>query len=116
MRKKAWIAMLCALALALPSAAGAAESEASSIREMMMTEKKAFSFRNGITWGMKPEEVQAAENTETDIRTSSEWAVMLTAEPVSVSRFTADLVYMFYQNALRMITYEFQKDCSTLNY
>ena len=40
-------------------------------------------------------------------RTSGEWSVMMTAEKVAVSRFTADLVFIFRQNQLRMITYEF---------
>ena len=41
---------------------------------------------------------------------------MINSEPVTVSRFTADLVFMFYQNQLKMITYEFQAGASTLNY
>jgi len=116
MKRNIWVTLLCVLAALSFSAQALADSETTSIREMVMTEKKAFSFRNGITWGMTPEQVGAAENTEMETRTSPEWAVMLTAAPVSVSRFTADLVYIFYQNALRMITYEFQKDCSTLNF
>ena len=105
-----------ALAVFMLAGAAAENGEATSIRDLFRLEKKAFSFRNGVEWGMNPQQVAAIENVPMEQRTSSDWAVMLTAEPVSVSRFTADLVYIFYQNALRMITYEFQTDCSTLNY
>ena len=47
---------------------------------------------------------------------SSEWSVLIPESQVQVSRFFADLVYIFRQDALRMITYEFTKDCSMLNY
>jgi len=97
--------------------AAAESAETSSIRQMVMTEeKKNFSFRNGVTWAMNPEQVSALESTTVQQQNSSDWAVLLTAEPVTVSRFTADLVYMFYKGALRMITYEFHSGCSLLNY
>ena len=103
---------LCAFESAFSENAGTV----SGIRDLLMAEKKPFSFRNGITWGMNPQQVSLIENVPMDQRSSTEWSVMMTSEPVQVSRFSADLVYMFYQNALRMITYEFQKDCSSLNY
>lgn len=72
----------------------------------------AFSFRNGIGWNMSTEQVGSLEKTPMTERTSSsgEWSVMLTTEKVTVSRFSADLVFMFRQNQLRMITYEFGTD------
>ena len=91
-------------------------TDASSIREMEISETKQFSFRNGINWGMDPLQVSLIENIPMEQRTSSEWSVMVSEKPVQVSRFSADLVYMFYQDALRMIVYEFQQDCSKLNY
>ena len=113
----ALIAVSVMLALAMVSCAAAENSTgASSIREMVMTEKKAFSFRNGITWGMNHQQVAAIENVPMEQAFSSEWSILLTSSQVPVSRFSADLVYIFYQNALRMITYQFQQDCSTLNY
>ena len=113
----ALLAVSVMLALAMVSCAAAENSTgASSIREMVMTEKKAFSFRNGITWGMNPQQVAAIENVPMEQAFSSEWSILLTSSQVPVSRFSADLVYIFRQDALRMITYEFKNDCSTLNY
>ena len=117
MKRAGCIALFLVLASLSAVTCAAAENEvASSIRDLVITEKKPFSFRNGISWGMNPQQVLAIENIPVEQRSSSEWSVMLSESPVQVSRFTADLVYMFRQGALRMITYEFQKDCSALNY
>ena len=67
----------------------------------------AFTFRNGIGWNMSTEKVSTLETAPMNERTSGEWSVMMTAEKVAVSRFAADLVFIFRQNQLRMITYEF---------
>ena len=89
----------------------------SSIRDLVLTvEKKQFSFRNGITWAMNPQQITLIENIPMKQSASSEWSVLISESPVQVSRFSADLVYMFNRGALRMITYEFTQDCSTLNY
>ena len=69
----------------------------------------AFRFREGIRWGMNPRQVKALESEGMTERTLQDWTVMVTTEKVAVSRFTADLVFMFYQEQLRMITYEFQR-------
>ncbi len=89
-----------------------------SIRETMQAETGTvpFSFRNGIGWNMDMEQVRLLENSQMEERRSTEWSIMINAEPVAVSRFTADLVFMFYQNQLKMITYEFQNGASTLNF
>ena len=112
----AW--MLCMLIIILAACGAAAESGSTgSIRDLVITEeKKPFSFRNGITWAMNQQQVSAIENIPMKQMSSSEWAVLISESPVQVSRFYADLVYIFRQDALRMITYEFTKDCSTLNY
>ena len=70
----------------------------------------AFRFRNGIRWGMNPQQVRALENAQMTERVMQDWAVMVTTEKASVSRFTADLVFMFRQDRLQMITYEFQRN------
>ena len=75
-----------------------------------------FVFRNGVIWGMNPQQIALIENVPMELRSTTEWSVMVTVSPVSVSRFSASLVYMFHQNALRMITYEFQSNCSNLNF
>ena len=72
----------------------------------------AFTFRNGIGWNMSTEQVKNLEETAMTERTSTsgEWSVMLTNGKVTVSRFTANLIFMFRQNQLRMITYEFSTE------
>ena len=117
-RKLTAVVLFVLLTLFLVQASFAENQGASSIRDLVITEeKKQFSFRNGITWAMNPQQVLAIENIPMKQTPSSEWAVLITESPVQVSRFTADLVYIFYQDALRMITYEFQaKDCSSLNF
>jgi hypothetical protein len=91
-----------------------AENEnATSIRDLVISEKKPFSFRNGVSWAMTLQQVQAIENIPMKQVPSSDWSVLISESPVQVSRFQADLVYIFYQDALRMITYEFQQNDST---
>ena len=72
----------------------------------------AFTFRNGIGWNMSTEQVRSLEETPMTERTSTsgEWSVMLTNKKVDVSRFAANLIFMFRQNQLRMITYEFSTE------
>ena len=95
----------------------AENNNAASIRDLIISEKKPFSFRNGVSWAMTLQQVQAIENVPMKQVPSSDWSVLISESPVQVSRFQADLVYIFYQDALRMITYEFQQNESTsLNY
>ncbi len=111
MKKRKALLILIILSMAFSLMGAAAEGPGtSSIRDMVMTEKKPFSFRNGISWGMNPQQVSVIENIPMEQRSSTEWSVMVPTEKVQVSRFYADLVYMFYQNALRMINYEFQEE------
>ena len=109
MKKKIVLCFLTAILLC-GTFGSFAENQVPSIRDMVMTEKKPFSFRNGISWGMNPQQVSVIENIPMEQRSSTEWSVMVPTEKVQVSRFYADLVYMFYQNALRMINYEFQEE------
>ena len=67
----------------------------------------AFRFRDGIRWGMNTELVKALETEPMAERTMQDWSVLFTGEKVAVSRFTADLIFMFRGNRLLMITYEF---------
>lgn len=96
-----------------------APASGTSIRDLVTTEQqqaKPFSFRNGVSWAMNQQQVIAIENIPMKQSASSDWAVLISESPVQVSRFSADLVYMFKQDALRMITYEFTQDCTSLNY
>ncbi len=70
----------------------------------------AFRFRDGIRWGMNKQQVQALEMTPMTERNSEDntLSIMKTNGKVPVSRFTADLVFMFRQDRLLMITYEFK--------
>ena len=113
------IMILMALMMAGTACTGTAESGTiPSIRETIQTEAEppAFSFRNGVRWNMDMQQVRLLENSQMEERSSTEWSIMINSEPVAVSRFTADLVFMFYQNQLKMITYEFQTGVSTLNF
>ena len=116
------IAMVCGLALIFCVCGGFGEGtpvSGSSIRDLVTTEQqqaKPFSFRNGVSWAMNQQQVIAIENIPMKQSASSDWAVLISESPVQVSRFSADLVYMFKQDALRMITYEFTQDCTSLNY
>ena len=69
----------------------------------------AFRFREGIRWGMNPQQVKALESENMVERVLQDWAIMVTTEKVAVSRFTADLVFIFRQDQLKMIVYEFQR-------
>lgn len=71
-----------------------------------------FRFRNGIRWGMTTQQVRAMEDVKMTERSMQSWSVMLTDEKVSVSRFSAQLVFMFREDRLLMITYEFQQQNS----
>ncbi len=117
--KKIWILLMIVSLLSGTACTGIAESGTiPSIRETMQTETdiQPFSFRGGITWNMDMQQVRLMENSPMEERNSTEWSIMINSEPVTVSRFTADLVFMFYQNQLKMITYEFQAGASTLNF
>ena len=70
---------------------------------------EAFRFRDGIRWGMNPQQVKALESENMVERVLQDWSIMVTTEKVAVSRFTADLVFIFRQDQLRMIVYEFQR-------
>ena len=118
MKKGLTVLMILALLAGAVNAATAESGTIPSIRETMQTTTEAppFSFRNGIRWNMDMQQVKLLENSPMEERSSTEWSIMINSEPVTVSRFTADLVFMFYQNQLKMITYEFQAGASTLNY
>ena len=118
MKKGLALLIITALACGLVCAGTAESGTIPSIRETIQTEAEVqpFSFRGGIGWNMDMQQVRLLENSPMEERSSTEWSIMINSEPVAVSRFTADLVFMFYQNQLKMITYEFQSGASTLNF
>lgn len=110
---KLFLTILAGLVLMLPTVC-AEEATIPGIREALEVQTatpapNAFRFRDGIRWGMNPQQVKALESEGMTERTMQDWTVMVTEEKVAVSRFTADLVFMFRQNSLQMITYEFQR-------
>ena len=76
----------------------------------------SFRFRDGIRWGMSPQQVKALESVNMVERVLQDWAIMVTTEKVAVSRFTADLVFIFRQEQLKMIVYEFQRKDADADY
>lgn len=76
----------------------------------------SFRFRDGIRWGMNPQQVKALESVNMVERVMQDWSIMVTTEKVAVSRFTADLVFIFRQEQLKMIVYEFQRQSAESDY
>ncbi|MBO4470266.1 MAG: hypothetical protein J5841_00815 [Clostridia bacterium] len=73
----------------------------------------AFRFREGIRWGMNQQQVQALESTKMTVQVKDNLSILRTDEKVAVSRFTADLIFMFRENRLLMISYEFRNMSGT---
>ena len=76
----------------------------------------AFRFRDGIRWGMNPQQVKSLESVNMVERVLQDWSIMVTTEKVAVSRFTTDLVFIFRQEQLKMIVYEFQRKDADADY
>ena len=76
----------------------------------------AFFFRGGIQWNMSRTQVRALEPMDLTERTNENWSVLIPLAPVEVSRYKADLVYMFYQDQLKMIQYEFGQEGTAYDY
>ena len=69
-----------------------------------------FSFRGGVTWDMAPEAVREKESgLQMEERSRDSWSVLYSVSRVEVSRFFADLVYIFHDQQLQMILYAFDK-------
>lgn len=93
---------------------GASGESVSGIRDLFQVPAvtstpapNAFRFRDGIRWGMNTQQVKALETSPMTERAMQNWSIMLTDAKVSVSRFAADLVFMFLEDRLQMISYEF---------
>lgn len=106
---KKTICALLAVLLLLPAAAGGADGVIPNLRETPTVTPPAgtFSFRGGVQWNMTRELVRALETVELTERNQDGWSILYPLAPVQVSKFTADLVYMFYNDRLKMISYDF---------
>ena len=110
-RRFAWL--LLSVMLAFP-AAGPAE-QAPGVQQPAVTPSATagqiiFRFRDGIRWGMTPEQVKILEPEPMKERARLNWTVLMTDEKVAVSRFTADLLFMFMDNRLQIIVYELKRE------
>ena len=121
MRRTAAVVLTVLLIIALTGMTGA--ETVSDIRDWFSMPTAtpapdAFRFRDGIRWGMNQQQVKALEAEQMTERSMQNWSIMLTDGKVTVSRFTADLVFMFRDNRLLMISYEFarQKDADDFSY
>lgn len=70
-------------------------------------DSEKFVFRNGIIWGMSPEEIKMHETVKLIPSTQFE---TLMALDVDVSKYKANLGYEFKDSQLFMINYTFQDD------
>lgn len=76
----------------------------------------AFFFRGGIQWNMSREQVRTLEPIELSERINEPWSILYPLIPVEVSRYTADLVYMFHDDQLKMIQYDFGSAGSAMDF
>ena len=95
---------------------GATEAPSETPQPTVTPSPDAFRFRDGIRWEMNPQQVKALESEEMVERVMQDWSIMVTTEKVAVSRFTADLVFIFRQQQLKMIVYEFQRQDADADY
>ena len=77
-------------------------------------EGNAFSFRNGVTWGMNPSEVIETEGPVEYIENEISIGRAITYEGISAAGTTASLNYYFINDMLVDISYNF--DDSALDY
>lgn len=69
---------------------------------------QGFVFRNGITWGMTYADASAAEGRECDYVHQFDGGCSLAYyTAVTVSRYTADMGFIFWDDALRLTVYDF---------
>ena len=109
-------AAMIVLAIFLLFTCQASGENVSGIRDLFLSPEitatpapDSFRFRDGIRWGMNTQQVKALEPETMNERIMQDWSVMITEAKVAVSRFAADLIFMFRTDRLLMISYEFQK-------
>ena len=68
----------------------------------------AFNFRNGITWGMTSADISGIEGRECDIEYSFDNEHFIQFyENTSVSKYAADMQFVFWDDLLRLAAYDF---------
>ena len=71
-----------------------------------MAEETGFLFRNGVTWASTPEEVRQSEGTDGFEDDYEGWTEQIYSH-ATVSKFVADLTYVFRENQLYFCGYWF---------
>ena len=90
---KKLFALLCALLLLAVSCGALAE------------DAPIFNFRNGVRWEMTPEQVTACEGAEPDVSREEGTQTGVQYLKVGVSKYSAQLIYMFRDNQLKLAMY-----------
>ena len=90
---KKLFALLCALLLLTVSCGALAE------------DAPIFNFRNGVRWEMTPEQVTACEGAEPDVSREEGTQTGVQYLKVGVSKYSAQLIYMFRDNQLKLDMY-----------
>ena len=72
--------------------------------------ESAFTFRNGVTWGMGPEEILASESSEGDVEKPDEHLTMISYTDTEEYDVDADTHYILYDGRLTVCGYEFSTD------
>ena len=103
------LCLLLTLLLLCPLASSLASGVIPNLRETPTVTPAVgtFSFRGGVQWNMSREQVRALETLELTERNQDSWSNLYPLSTVEVSKFRADLVYMFYSDRLKMISYDF---------
>ncbi len=116
-RRRGLIWFLC-LSLLCPGFSLAAEGMIPNMWDQAAaTPAPAFSFRGGIMWNMNRDQVRALESgLQMQENSRGNWSILYSLSRVDVSRYKADLVYMFYFDQLKMITYEFGNGGTAADY
>lgn len=110
---KRFIAMILVCLFACSMLGAYAEAAPETTTETAAAASEGFSFRNGITWGMTPDEVRSAEGREDDSFREDGGIAALTYGYTDVSKYTADyLLYLFSDNKLVEATYIFTSSWS----
>ena len=110
---KRWLCLMMIATLLISGTAGAGLAEGAIPNQWGLPAATptpapaAFFFRGGIQWNMSREQVRGLEPIELNERTNESWSILYPLLPVDVSRYKADLVYMFHEDQLKMIQYDF---------
>ena len=99
----------CREEAAYPAATLAAAEKASAPAEAQTASGSSFTFRNGLHWGMSPEEVLAAEGVSQFAYTKPiSDRMMIQDLLVNLSKFVSDGAYIFVDNRLVMTAFSIE--------